>query len=60
MKEMSTVYRGIPYMNLMNNHAQIHLHLRNINEVTAQLKRPDIGQDTSCASELLHFETLPS
>ena len=29
-------------------------------EVTAQLKRPGIGQNMSCALELLHFETLPS
>ena len=29
-------------------------------EVTAQLKRPGIGRNASCASELLDFETLPS
>ena len=29
-------------------------------QITAQLRRPGIGQNTSCASESLHFETLPS
>ena len=46
---------------LRNSNKKMSIRFQNILsrvEVAGQLKRPGIGGNASCASELLHFETL--